>query len=393
MKLLPFDHAIRNLARSPRRLILLVGGSALVSFLVLGAVSFSRGLTAALGASGLPTNALLLGAGSEESVERSEISPVASEALLASVDGVASHGGQPAIAAEIHVALPAQSDNLSEPTPILVRGYESGSFLVHPQVRLRTGRWPHRGAPEVAAGPEALTRLGNVEFGSTIALAGEKFTVVGVLDATGTTMHGEIWMPVELLALVTQRTTRSCVVASLKADTASDSILATQDAFDEVEAFAATRLDLEIAAMRESDYYAKLAEFLAPIRLLVIATSVLIALGGALGGINAMYAAFSSRVREVGTLQALGFSRAAIAISLLLESLVACTTGALIACAVGRWFLHELAVRFSMGTFALAVDSTAISAGLFAGILLGILGSFAPITRCLSLPIPTALRT
>ena len=38
MRLLPFDHAIRNLGRSPRRLALLVGGSALVSLLVLGAV-------------------------------------------------------------------------------------------------------------------------------------------------------------------------------------------------------------------------------------------------------------------------------------------------------------------------------------------------------------------
>jgi hypothetical protein len=42
MRLLPFDYAIRNLARSPKRLALMVGGSMLASLLVLGAVGFGR---------------------------------------------------------------------------------------------------------------------------------------------------------------------------------------------------------------------------------------------------------------------------------------------------------------------------------------------------------------
>ena len=51
MKLLPFDYAIRNLARSPKRLALVVGGSALVSLLVLGSVAFARGMERSLAAS------------------------------------------------------------------------------------------------------------------------------------------------------------------------------------------------------------------------------------------------------------------------------------------------------------------------------------------------------
>ena len=72
MKLLPFDYAIRNLGRSPKRLALVASGSALVSLLVLGAVAFARGMESAFSASGLETNALVLGSGSEESIERSE---------------------------------------------------------------------------------------------------------------------------------------------------------------------------------------------------------------------------------------------------------------------------------------------------------------------------------
>ena len=145
--------------------------------------------------------------------------------------------------------------------------------------------------------------------------------------------------------------------------------------------------------MRESDYYAQLAEFFAPIRMLVLATALLISVGGVLGGVHAMYAAFASRVREAGTLQALGFSRAAIAVSLVTESTVACVTGALLACAAALVALDGVSIRFSMGSFGLSVDHAAILAGLAAGTLLGLLGAVPAILRCLLLPIASALRS
>jgi putative ABC transport system permease protein len=106
-----------------------------------------------------------------------------------------------------------------------------------------------------------------------------------------------------------------------------------------------------------------------------------------------MYAAFASRVREAGTLQAIGFSRAAIAVSLTIESTVACVAGALLAAAAGLLFLDGLAIRFSMGSFGLSVDGPAVLAGLSAGVLLGLLGAVPAILRCLTLPIPSALRS
>jgi putative ABC transport system permease protein len=195
-------------------------------------------------------------------------------------------------------------------------------------------------------------------------------------------MHGEIWMRLDRLAQLTQRTTHSCVIAALG------------DAeFDDVDAFTSMRLDLETVAMRESDYYERLAAFLSPIRALVLVTAALIAVGGMLGGVNAMYAAFSSRVREVGTLQALGFTRGAIAVSLVIESTVACLAGALLACAIGMALLDGIAIRFTMGSFGIAIDAAAVLAGLTAGLVLGLIGALPAILRCLALPIPSALRS
>ena len=106
-----------------------------------------------------------------------------------------------------------------------------------------------------------------------------------------------------MIACITQRSTRSCVIAALGGVDEAGERIDPQVAFDDVEAFTAMRLDLETTAVRESEYYAQLAAFLAPIRMLVLITALLVAFGGALGGINAMYAAFASRVREAGTAQ------------------------------------------------------------------------------------------
>ncbi|MEY4116803.1 MAG: hypothetical protein RLZZ116_131 [Planctomycetota bacterium] len=385
MRLLPFDYAIRNLGRSPKRLALVAGGSAIVSMLVLAAVGFGRGMERSFAASGLATNALVLGAGSEESVERSEIPPTTASILAASIDGLRIVAGKPAVSPEIHAALPAATTGVSrdgrEP-PAIFRGFEPEAFLVHPQVRLTAGRWPARGADEIAAAPGALAKLDGATLGSSITVAGIDFEIVGLFEAPGTAMHGECWMRLDRLAQLTQRTTHSCVIAALG------------DAeFDDIDAFTTMRLDLETVAMREQDYYERLTSLLTPIRVLVLATALLVAAGGILGGINAMYAAFSSRVREVGTLQALGFSRTAIAVSLLIESSVACIAGALIGCLAALLLLDGLAIGFSMGSFGLTIDSPALLAGISSGILLGALGALPAIIRCLALPIPTALRS
>ena len=59
------------------------------------------------------------------------------------------------------------------------------------------------------------------------------------------------------LQVVAQRDDLSCVVLTLDPDKGGN--------FSDVEVFAAQRLDLEISAMREMDYYRALTAFFAPI--------------------------------------------------------------------------------------------------------------------------------
>jgi putative ABC transport system permease protein len=195
-------------------------------------------------------------------------------------------------------------------------------------------------------------------------------------------MDAEIWLPLTDLQIATKReSTLSCVIVTLD-----------EARFADVDLFAKSRLDLEITAMEEDEYYASIAAFYAPIRIMILVTAGLIASGGILGGLNTMYAAFAARVREVGMLQSLGFTRPAIVLNLVEESVFAAACGALIAAALGLLLLDGLAVRFSMGAFALTIDPPVLLAGLLGGLVVGLVGAIPPAIRCLRLPITEALK-
>jgi putative ABC transport system permease protein len=386
MKLLPWDYGVRNLGRSPLRLALSLGGSALVVLLVLAAGAFVRGVDRSLSVSGGSKNVILLGAGSEESFERSEINPAAGQLAQASIPGIRSRLGVAYVSPEVHMqTLIRESRESAQAPQVLVRGVTPAAFLVHSQARVTEGRAPEPGRDEVIVGALAGAKMGLADArlrpGQALYFDDRTWTIVGRFEAPGTVMEAEVWTPLSDLQIAAKRDNLSCVVLTL--DTAE---------FDDVDAFAKQRLDLELVAMREREYYSKLSAFYRPIQLMVWATAGLIALGGLLGGLNTMYAAFASRVREIGSLQAIGYARGAIVLSLVQESLLAAAAGALVAAALALLTLDGLHVRFSMGVFGLVIDSMVLALGLGAGLALGVAGALPPAWRALRLPIAEALK-
>ncbi len=384
MRLLPFDYAIRNLGRSPHRLAATVLGSAVVVGVFVSAAAFLHGMDVGLARSGGPENVLLLGAGSEESIERSEIPPAHAGIVAAGVRGIRRRFDAAYVSPEVHLAL-AVSAGGAPPRLAPLRGITPGAFLVHPQVRIAEGRAPAAGRAEVLVGARVAARLGvresDLAVGRTLRFERRDWTIVGRMKAPATVMDAEIWCPLNDLMLAARRTTLSCVVLTLDSADLAD-----------VDAFCKHRVDLQMVALRQQDYYDSLREFYAPIRLIVWATAGLVSIAGLFGGLNTLYAAFSTRIRELAALQTLGFSRRAIVLSLIQEATVASIAGALLAVLSARVLLDGLAVRFSMGVLSLRVDSGVVALGLAAGLLLGAAGALPPAYRCLRPGIPEALR-
>lgn len=389
MRTLPFEYAVRNLGRSRVRLALTVLGSALVVLLVVAAAAFVGGMGRSLRATGGVDNVLLIGAGSEESVERSEIAAGVPGLLEASVPGIRTRAGVAYVSPEVHAMLPVGLEGEADARRhIVLRGITSAATLVHGSVVVLDGRLPNAGADEVMVGRMAAATLGTADAslatGRSLVINGRPWRIVGRFAAPGTVMESEVWAPLPDLKLVARRDSISCIVVTLDPSEAE---------FADIDAFTRMRPDLELSAVPEREYYARINEFFAPIKAVVWVTAGLIGLGGVLGGLNTMYAAFGSRVREIGTLRALGFRRAALVLSMVQECMLATAAGGMIGCGIGMAALDGVAVRFSAGAFGLMVDETAIAVGLGVSVLLGMVGSLPPAWRCLRLPIPAALKS
>lgn len=385
MRLLPFDYATRNLARSWPKTVLGASGSLLVVMLIIAAAAFIRGMSEGLSLAADERNVIILGIGSEESVERSEVSGSVAGLIEASVSGLAESAGVLHVSPEVHVGLPLQVHEVeSLSTLVLVRGITPRAFMVH-DVQLIEGRLPVAGRQEVVVGGLASARMGlaadDLAIGKTVRLDGEPWSIVGRFTAPGSVIESEIWTSLSDLKVATRRDTDSCVVVTLG------------DAeFEDIDIFCRQRLDLELTAIPETEYYARLVEFFEPVQVLTWITAILISLGGFFGGLNTLYAAFAARIREFGMLQCLGYRRIAVIATLVQESLLVACAGGLAAAVLSLLVLDGLNVRFSMGVFRLSVDATVIAAGLCAGLSMGIIGALPPAWRCLRLPLAESLK-
>lgn len=381
--MLPFTYALRNLFRDPARLAQTVGGSALVVILLIAAVSLNQGMDSVLSASGSPQNVIILGKGSEESIERSEVHLEAESIAATAIRGLQEQLGVIAASGEIFYQAPIKTSS-GKINQALLRGVLEQALQVHQSVRLLDGYFP--GPGEVMVGQLAHRKLGvpagELVPGEPVYFGKEKLMISGIFAAPGTVLESELWFDRNDLATLTQRDTLSSITVRLQ-----------EAEFDDVHVFTLQRNDLELSAIREDSYYSKLSTFYQPIKVMTWVTAALVSAGAIFGGLNTLYAAFASRIREMATLQSIGYTRMALLLSLVQESLLATLTGTLLAFLLAYFLLDGLTVPFSVGTFKLSLSPQVIGSGLVAGILLGTLGTLPPAIRCLSPALPKALRS
>lgn len=391
MPMLPFDYAVRNAGRKPLRTVLTTLGAAAVVFLVILMGAFVQTLGSTMRSTGEPGNVIVLGAGSEDYLEQSEIRASVPTILSASVGSIAKHYGQPLVSPEIHHATFVSAAEKgtavagAQPRLGVVRGVTPMAFAVHQKVFITQGQLP--GGGEVLAGKLAAVKLGlppgSLRTGGEVYFEGKTWRISGMFDSPGTAFEAELWAPLEELKVQTKRDELTCVVARL----------ASAQDFAQVDLFCKTRLDLNLAAVRETTYYGALAHFFQPVEALGWTMAVLVVVSGLFGGLNTMVAAVASRSRELACLETLGFGRTALVVSLLEESLLQVAGGALIAAVGALGLLSGKAVRFSMSAAELRVDAPVLAAGVVAGVLLAVGATLIPALRQMRTPLVELLRS
>lgn len=382
---IPWEYAVRNLFRRPLRTALTFAGLTTVILLIFVVVGFIRGLTGTLMTSGDARTAVVYSQGMGSNLEYSSIGMSVADLVPASVPGIAERYGAKSVSPELYLGTEVTIPGRAEKALGLVRGVTPGVLLVRRRVELEQGHWPELG--EVIVGRLAATKLGVTEaelaINREIQLEGRTWKVAGVFSAGGTAFESEIWCRLDELQQAMKRQDLSLVAMTL----------GPGGDLAEVKTFCKKRIDLELQAMSEAEYYDDLQSDYEQILSMAWLVVVLIASAGMLAGLNTMYGSVIGRIRELATLQTLGFGRLAILISLLQEGLLLAAAASCVAAALAIFLLNGSAIRFTMGAFNLQIDSMAILIGCGAGVALGLLGTLPAAWRGLRMPVVTGLKS
>lgn len=383
-RLLPWEYGIRNLFRRPLRTALTFFGLTTVVVLVFVVVGFIRGLERSLAISGDPQVAIVFSLGMGENLEYSSIPQRTSDLVAASVPGIRQRHGRKYVSPELYLGTDILRDGAVEPAMGLVRGVTDAVLLVRRRIELQQGTWPAAG--EAIVGRMAATKLGaafgDLQPGDVLQFEGRAWRISGVFSAGGAAFESEVWCRLDELQQAMKRQDLSLVALTLS----------RPDHFADLDLFCKERLDLELQAIGETDYYTTLQRDYRPVRMLAWLIVLLVSAAGVFAGLNTMYGAVIGRVRELAMLQTLGFVRRAIVIGLVQEGVVLAAAASLLATLLAIVFLNGLAVRFTMSAFSLRIDSPAVLIGCGVGLLLGLLGSLPPAIRVLRRPVVEGLR-
>jgi len=382
-RLLPWEYAIRNLFRRPMRTALTFVALSTVVLLVFVVVGFIRGLESTLKASGDPRTAIVFSIGMGENLEYSSIPMRSSELIAASVPGIQTRYGRKYVSPELYLGTLVETSE-TDPAMGLVRGVTRDVLSVRRTVQIDQGNWP--GPGQVMVGRMVGTKLGlnrRLKVGDHVQLEGRNWEIAGVFSAGGGTFESEIWCRLDELQQAMKRQDLSLVALQL----------GTGGKFAELDLFCKQRLDLELQAKRETEYYAGLQRDYEPIRWLAWLVVFLVGAAGIFAGLNAMYGAILGRTAELAMLQTLGFVRSAVLISVIQEGVLLAMSASLLASFVAIVFINGLSVRFTMGAFALQVDNVSVLIGCGVGLLMGSVGSIPPAIRALGMPVASALRS
>jgi putative ABC transport system permease protein len=259
---------------------------------------------------------------------------------------------------------------------VQLRGISEASIAMRPDVRIVAGRAPKPGTDEVMVGKRIRGKFDGVELGNSFEIKkNRRVSVVGVFEAKGSSFESEIWCDID-----TARTGfgREGMVSSITVDLESPSKLESYKAAIESD----KQLNLQV--MGEREYFEKQSENTAMlVRYLGIAIVIFFSVGAMIGAMITMYGAVAGRVREVGTLRALGFSRLMILTSFVVESLMLALIGgglgATAALAMGTVEFSMMNMQtWSEVVFSFDPSVEVLLGSLVAGGLMGVIGGFLP---------------
>ena len=294
---------------------------------------------------------------------------------IAEAPGVARGSAGALVSPELSVIIDRKKIGAGTDANVPLRGVEAAAFEVRDDIEIVEGRRFEPGRNEVIVGQGAAVSFEGLTVGDTIAVGRATWEIVGRF-AGGGVSESEIWTDTRMLQQAYQRG-NSYNVAFVRLTDAA--------AFEGFEAALSADPRLNVGAQPETEFRAAQSRpmemFISVLGWIIVS---MMSAGAVFAALNTMYAAVSTRSREIATLRALGFSRLPVVFSVIVESLVFALLGALVG--GGASFLLFDGFRaatinfasFSQVAFAFEVTGELLMQGVTLALVIGALGGFFP---------------
>ncbi len=386
----PFSYSFRNLWKRRLTTILTVSGMALVVFVFAAVLMMAAGLQKTLVETGSPDNVVVVRkASSSEVMSSMERKSAAIVEMLPQV--AMGQDGQPLMAKEcvVLIALKKQrEEQASSHSNVVVRGIQTQSLPLRPQVNMTAGRMLRIGSSEVVVGNSIAKGFQGVGLQQTLTWGMRTWTVVGIFDAGNTGFASEIWGDVDQVMQAFRRPVYSSLIFKLN----------HPDAFEAAKTAIETDPRFTLEARRETKYYRDQSEMMAKfLRILGLSLTIIFSIGAIIGAMITMYSAVSNRTAEIGTLRALGFRRRNILLAFLTESLLLGFIGGFLGLFFAS-FMQFMTIStvnfqtFSELAFKFTLTPGIILESMFFALAMGLIGGVLPALRASRMKIVDALR-
>jgi putative ABC transport system permease protein len=385
---IPIVYNIRSVrARWTSSIVAVLGIAGTVGVFV-AMLSLAKGFQATLVSSGSADNALIVRAGATS--EMTSGVNLDSVKIIQDAPGIARTADGPLVTPEAVLMAPIPLISTGTEANVELRGVSPNVLEIRKKIKIIQGRMFKPGLAEVTVGKNANTTYSGLTVGNTISLGTQRFHVVGVFDAGGSSFDSEVWGDAHLFAGAYGRpdNTFQSVTAHLTSPAALTQLKDTLT----------TDPKLNVDVSREIDYYSKQSTAMTTlITILGGFVASIMAIGAIFGALNTMYSAVADRGREIATMRALGFGGPAVVFSFLIEALLISFVGGVLGC-LAVLNLNGVTAStinfqtFSNLAFAFKITPDLLVMGVVFALAMGFFGGFFPAVRAARLPVATALR-
>jgi putative ABC transport system permease protein len=370
--MVPITYNLRNLIERKATTLMTALGIGLTVAILVVSLALTDGLRALFAASGDPRQAMVLRKGTNAELTSWVATPAFN--IIRTKPGVAvDDAGKPLVSPEAFVVANFKTAFAPDGVNVSVRGIAPVGLTMH-HAQITQGQMFQPGLHQVTVGESIALRYPDCQPGKKIVFGKSSWDVVGVFRAADQSANSEIWCDLNQL------------IGDYERPGGSSSVLVRLESpasFDAFKQNLEADRQLGVSVQKEKDYYASMTSSGLPLEILGLSVAAIMAIGSAFAATNTMYAAVARRSREIGTLRALGFGRAAILLSFITESVCLSLLGGILgvflalpidglATGVGNFS------TFTDVTFKFRVSTSAMMWGLAFAAIIGAIGGFLP---------------